>query len=501
MSTKEKCGSLSVLIASLWFELRVPIHRKVSIRSERRGSVRRKMERRSESGGEATPAPSAISAANSRTITRSAVVGWILYDLANTIFSMGVVSLNFPLWIRETVGPGKADARTGLLTAISMGLIFFASPLLGAMTDRARRRMPFLIGSTLICVCFTGLLGRLGFFWTAVFFIIANIAYQAGTQFYDAMLPEVSTEDNRGRIGGIGVGIGYFGSYIAVGLGLWLTKDKPLLFLSIAIAFLVFSIPCFLFVKERGNPKPRPINFEMIRNSTDHTWQTLRASRAYPGLLRFLIGRVFYTDPINTVITFMSLYTVNVAVASGLTQGGGEKRANIILMFAITFAILGGFFWGWLADKHGPKRTLNHVLRCWMAIFLGAASVGLFALPIWTMYAVAASAGFCLGGVWAADRPYMLRLTPPDRIGEFYGLYGMVGRFSAVTGPLIWALVTSVAIQQFHFEPVRAQGVAILVLLLLMFVSYWILQPVSDDRRDWDSAADETAVRASSQLS
>src|SRR6185436_8115200 len=169
------------------------------------------------------------------------------------------------------------------------------------------------------------------------------------------MLPEVSTEQNRGRIGGIGVGVGYLGSYIALGLGLWLkTDNKPLLFLAIGVAFLTFSIPCFIFVKERGNPNPRPIDFEMIRNSTNQTVQTFRSSRQYPGLLRFLIGRIFYTDPINTVISFMSLYTVNVAVASGLSQVGGEKRAQVILGFAITFAIIGGFFWGWLTDKHGP---------------------------------------------------------------------------------------------------------------------------------------------------
>src|SRR5438552_18369049 len=87
-----------------------------------------------------------------------AVVSWVLYDLANTIFSMGVISLNFPLWIRDAVGPEKADSRSGLIMAISMTLIFFASPLLGAMTDRARRRMPFLIASTVIPVVFTALL-------------------------------------------------------------------------------------------------------------------------------------------------------------------------------------------------------------------------------------------------------------------------------------------------------------------------------------------------------
>src|SRR3954470_24769695 len=236
-------------------------------------------------------------------VTQKAVVGWVLYDLANTIFSMGVVSLYFSLYIRDQVGALKADSVYGIITAVSMGIIFLVSPLLGAMTDRAPRRMPFLITSTLICVGFTALLARAGFWATAVCFVLANVAYQAGTQFYDAMLPEVSNDDNRGKIGGIGVGVGYLGSYIAVGLGLWLhTEDKPRLFLAIAAAFLVFAIPCFLWVKERGNPRPRPIDWPMVRDSTSQTLRTLRSGRQYPGLVRFLVGRVFYTDSINTVI-------------------------------------------------------------------------------------------------------------------------------------------------------------------------------------------------------
>jgi MFS transporter, UMF1 family len=166
-----------------------------------------------------------------RAAPRSAVAGWVLYDLANTIFSMGVVSLFFPLFVRDSVGAQRVDTIYGIISAISMGLIFVVSPLLGAMTDRARRRMPFLIVSTIVCVIFTALLARTGFVLSAIFFIIANIAYQAGLQFYDALLPQVSTEENRGKIGGIGVGIGYLGSYIAVGMGLYFGADnKPLLF-------------------------------------------------------------------------------------------------------------------------------------------------------------------------------------------------------------------------------------------------------------------------------
>ena len=110
-----------------------------------------------------------------------------------------------------------------------------------------------------------------------------------------------------------------------------------------------------------------------------------------------------------------------------------------------------------------------------------------------TLYAVACSAGVALGGVWAADRPYMLRLTPPDRIGEFYGLYGMVGRFSAITGPLIWAIVTRLTIGMLGLPPHVGQGIGVLVLLALIAISYVILQPVSDAPRAWSTRSSSPA--------
>ena len=432
------------------------------------------------------------------------MVSWVLYDLANTIFSMGVVSVYFSTWVRDQVGALRADSVYGVITAISMGLIFFASPILGAMTDRARRRMPFLVVSTVICVFFTALLARGGFYATALCFTIANVAYQAGLQFYDAMLPEVSHEGNRGKISGIGVGVGYLGSYIAVGLGMdavFGSSDKPFLFTMIALFFLLFALPCFFFVKERGNPNPREVfSLSMLRESTNETVRTIRSGQQYPGLVRFLVGRIFYTDPINTVISIMMLYTINVAEHTGLTHEQGEGTGKLIMMTAISFAVVGGFAWGWIVDRVGPKRTLNYVLYLWVGVFLLAAAVGIFGLPIVTLYAVACSAGVALGGVWAADRPYMLRLTPPTRIGEFYGLYGMVGRFSAITGPLIWAIVTRLTINGLGLPPNVGQGIGVLVLLALIVVSYVILQPVTDQPRDWEGlTASETSARVAAR--
>ncbi len=422
-----------------------------------------------------------------RVIPTRAVASWILYDLANTIFSMGVVSLYFSLYVRDQVGAQRADRVYGLITAVSMGIIFIVSPLLGAMTDRARRRMPFLVWSTIICCACTALIARGPYLVSALLFVIANAAYQAGLQFYDALLPEVSTDENRGRIGGLGVGLGYLGSYIAVGIGLLLgTQDKPLLFTIIAVVFMVLAVPCFIFVKERGNPNPKPVfGLRMIQESTAQTMATLRGGKAYPGLLRFLVGRVFYTDAINTVISYMSLYTVNVAIGTGLSPTDGEQSAQLVLLSAITFAVVGGFAWGWLVDRIGPKRTLDLVLYLWIFTFSVAAAIGFMRLSTSWLFFVGAIAGIALGGVWAADRPYMLRLTPPDRVGEFYGLYGMVGRFSAVTGPLLWSATTYLAVERGGMHELTGQAIAIVTLLIMILLSYAILRGVTDQERNW----------------
>jgi UMF1 family MFS transporter len=438
-----------------------------------------------------------------RAVPRRAVVSWWLYDLANTIFSMGIVSLYFSLYVRAEVGVDRVDLVYGMVTAVSMGVIFFISPLLGAMTDRARRRMPFLVWSTLICVTCTALFARGPFAVTAVLFVIANAAYQAGLQFYDALLPEVSTPANRGRVGGIGVGLGYIGSYLAVGLGFLIAPDRRvLLFTLVALGFLFFALPCFFFVRERGNPNPRPIaSFAMVRDSMRETIRTLRSSQEYPGLLRFLIGRIFYTDAVNTVISVMSLYTVNVAISTGLTSEQGEAQARLILMSAITFAIAGGFVWGRIVDRQGPKRTLDYVLFLWMATFMLACSIGLFRLPIQALYVVSIMAGIAMGGIQAADRPYMLRLAPPHRIGEFYGLYGMVGRFASVFGPIIWGGTTYLVVDNSGLSALTGQALAIATLLVMVVIGYIVLRPVSDRTAfSIDAATDAAGVPAIGQL-
>lgn len=411
------------------------------------------------------------------------VVSWMLYDLANTIFSMNIVSLYFSLWVVNVMGGN--DASYGFATSISMAIIFIVSPFLGALTDQVPRRMPFLVASTLVCVSFTLLLGQGSLLVSLIFFVLANIGYQAGLQFYDALLPEVSTEENRGRIGGMGVGLGYLGSFIGVGTGLLLLRGVDALPLAAqsarymtvfqisAVLFLVFALPCFFFVRERQRLNRR-FSLTAVGAAVRQVSETLRSSRQHPDLIRFLIGRVFYTDAINTVIAFMGIYVTN-------EVGFSTQDSQLVLLLAIVFAVVGGFIWGGVVDRIGPRRTLHIVLWMWMGIFVLTAAIGYLNVPGIFFWPVPCLAGIALGGTWTADRPYMLRLTPPDRIGEFYGLYGMVGRFSAITGPFTWALIVDILDLGRPF--------AITTLLVGVVIAYIILRPVSDARRVWDSDA------------
>lgn len=443
----------------------------------------------------APPAPASPAAAPSvgpppRHITKLSVASWVLYDLANTVYSMNISSLYFSLWVREQVGMERADFVFPLTMAVAMGTIFLLSPILGALTDFSRRRVPFLMVSTLICVGLTALLGQ-GGEWRLAFsllcFVIATIAFNAGLQFYDALLPEVSTEQNRGWIGGIGIGIGYCGSFLGIGTGYYLTQvlklDLVYIFPASAALFILFAWPAFVFVRERGNPAAQPFTWGLLGQATRQVFHTFRHVRQYPGLARFLIGRVIYTDPLNTVIAIMGLYVTNLAVRAGRSEADASGVAQQILFVAVAFSVAGGFAWGRLVDSIGPKRTLQIVLVGWMGCLLAGAAMGFFGWPMPVFFVIACATGLCMGGTWAADRPLMLRLAPPRRIGEFYGLYGMVGRFSAITGPLMWSIVVGYLFR--HGDQAIGQAVGLLVMLVYMVVAFCVLWPLSDAPRAW----------------
>ncbi|HIC88068.1 MAG TPA: MFS transporter [Anaerolineae bacterium] len=404
-----------------------------------------------------------------RRLARLNIISWALYDLANTVFSMNIISLYFSLWVVNVMG--GTDADYGNANALSMLLMFLSAPILGALSDQVGRRMPFLVATSLLCVGFTAMLGVGSLTLSLLFFIIANYMFQAGLIFYDSLLPEVSTEENRGRIGGLGIGLGYMGSFIGVGSGLLLLDRVGYvgIFRLSALLFLVFAIPCFLFVREQPRTTTR-ITTRVVTGAVSQVARTVEHAREFPGLIRFLIGRIFYTDPVNTAVVFMGLYVTN-------EVGFSETQAQIVLLVAIVFAVVGGFAWGFVVDRIGPKHSLNLVLVLWMIVAAGLILMGLLDLPSILFWPIACLAGIALGGAWAADRPYMLRLSPPRYVGEFYGLYSMVGRFASITGPFLWGFIADTL--------GLGRPAAVASLLAMIVISFLILQGVDDRPRRW----------------
>ncbi len=240
-----------------------------------------------------------------------------------------------------------------MLASAAAVIVFIAAPVLGAVSDQASRRLPFLAVSTVLCITATFLLAQATAGVSFLLFVVAVVCFQAGLIFYDSLLPEVSTDANRGRIGGIGVGVGYIGSLLAYAIGTLLlpgsrrpSTDYAAVFRGIAIGFLVFAVPAFLFVRER--PRVAPPLSGGWRRWRSRSWRRRPGGRRYRGVLPFLVGRMFYADAANTLIVMVVLYATDVV---GMTDGGRPQVAIV----SIVAAIPAGIAWGRVVDRSAPS--------------------------------------------------------------------------------------------------------------------------------------------------
>ncbi len=411
-------------------------------------------------------------------------VSWALYDFANTIFSYAVVSYAFGLWLTDPARLGQAQGQLWQSIAIlgSVGLNALVSPILGAVSDRGGRRLPYLLVFTVLCIVPSAFIGAGSAALGIVLFVLANFGYQAALIYYDATLKTVSRPETRGGLSGFGVSIGYLGTIFIALLLLLLPLPLEGAFPLQAILFAVFAVPIFLAVRERGTPGYR-FRVADVTASWRQVARTIDDTRAVPGLGRFLLGRFFYSDAVNTVIVVMSVFAVR---AIGLT----EKEANLVLLLLTIVAVLASLGWGRLVDRIGPKRTLLIVLASWaVGLALGAASLSMpsFATSVAVFLVAGAILGSGLGGVQVADRVLMIRLSPHAQLGEFFGLYGLVGKASQVVGQLLYGLVVATFLATLGNA---AYQLAIATLFGTMLIGLWLVWPVSDH---W-AGADEPAA-------
>jgi UMF1 family MFS transporter len=394
-------------------------------------------------------------------VKRGPLVAWALYDFANTTFSLNVVSRYLPLLVVEDLH-GR-DLDVSIAYSASMIAVALAAPLLGAVSDFSGRRIPYLALTTALSVAATALmaLGR-PLPLVLVLFAVANFFYQVALVVYDALLANVSDESTRGFASGLGVGLGYGGTILSLYTVAPIAErwGKPAAFPATAVLFALFALPCLLLVRDhpRG-PLWRP---GLAGETVARVRRTFRRLGTIPGLGRFLIAHFLYTDAVNTVVLFMAVYA---------TKVGGFTSPEVTHLLAIStvFAIVGAFAAGPLVDRIGARRALYAALALW-TVALGLALVadrGLF-------FVVGGCTGAALGALWSADRVLMFRLSPPASLGELYGIYGMVGRFAAITGPLVWGLVVY-ALEDTGTFAYRA---AIGSLLVMLLAGAWVLRRV-----------------------
>ena len=400
---------------------------------------------------------------NHRKVARA---GWALYDLADTIWSYAIFSRAISLFLVDKLGDGPGNLWLGLSVALSVGVNALVSPFLGAVSDRYGRRLPFLLGFTLGACLPAMLIPFVPVPLGILLFCVAMFSYQSCLIYYDATLQLVSTPENRGRIASLSTGVGYMGTVLIALLLLVSDMSVERTFVVAPILFLVFAAPTFILLKE--DPSRRRRDADPLGAAWSQTWRTIRSLDQYPGLGRFLASRFFYTDALNTSVTIMTIFAVK---AVGFT----ETEANIVLLVLTLSAIVSSFIWGRLVDRNGPKRTLFSVLALWaVALIVGAVLIS----PVPFLIAgLAIGAGF--SGLHVSDRVLMYRLSPPERLGEFYGLYGLVGKGSQVIGNLFWGVVLFVT---FDTLGKGAYQLGIFTLLIAMLIGLFLLYPVPEKR-------------------
>lgn len=395
------------------------------------------------------------------------IFSWSMYDFANTIFAMNVITLYFALWV--TIDKKGEDILYSLALSISMLVAALTSPVLGAISDRINRRMPFLIIFTVICCLFTSLIGIVNqLIWGLIFFAVANYCFQTADIFYNSLLPKVSENKNIGRISGYGTSLGYCGTIVGLLLvsPFALKWGRHAAFIPTSFFFLLFALPCFLFVKDnpsknkmRGRLKFSEIvvaAFSKIKNTILHI-------RKYRALFIFLLAIFISFNAINTIFIFMSVYTKKII-------GFSDHEIIIFYIVSSAFAIMGAFFAGFITDKLGAKRTLTGTLLLWcIAIF--AAIVSSNTLIFWF---IGPAVGISLGSTWTSARALAVDLSPPDMVGEVFGFYGLVGKTASIIGPLIWGL----SIWAFRFIGIVKYRVGVAILLLFLILGLIILQRV-----------------------
>lgn len=365
------------------------------------------------------------------------IISWCLFDFANSSFSAVIASVIFPVYFTSYIAGnehGLGDLWWGRAISLSMFVVVITSPFLGGIADFSGIRKRFLILYTVICITSVASLSLLkkGMIIEGFFLItVANIGMEGGLVFYNSFLPEITPREYQGRVSSWGYGIGYLGSISSLLLSIPLINSGNINFtwIMVSLFFMIFSIPAFLYLPadEKKGLRVSSAAKEGLR----FTIRGLKKIWSQRETRKFLIAYLIYEDGVNTVIVFSSIFA---ATTLGFTD---RELINLYILVQIT-ALIGAFMMAKPIDYVGPKKIVSISLIMWttvsfLAFFISEKSY---------FWIIAIIAGLGLGTIQAASRALYTQFIPLGNETEYFGVYAMIGKSSAIIGPLLFGYIS-----------------------------------------------------------
>ena len=396
---------------------------------------------------------------------RRTIFGWAMYDWANSAYITAGAGVLLPILFTDTIVPENGIEIVGrtftgeALWAIAVGVgalvLFLVMPVLGAIADFSNRKKRLLqvfayIGSAATVAVVFASTGDVAL--TLVLFFVAHTGFVAGNVMYNGFLPEISTDDTIDRVSARGFAFGYLGGGLQLVLAAALIVFHDQLGLSettaqrlgIAMAGLwwaAFGAFSFTRLGDWGSAGTIPERYESMANwaaltrlGFSRTLATTRQIGRHKHLLLFVVAFILYNDGVQTVIAMTSAYASQTLELSTTT---------ILTMFLLVqfVAFPGALLVARFADRVGTKRAISMTLVVWVLVAIGA-----FLLPVGAaapFYALGVVTGFVLGGVQALSRSLYGSMIPEEASAEFFGFFAVFSRFSAIWGPLLFALIAT----------------------------------------------------------
>ena len=384
-------------------------------------------------------------------IINKEVLSWALYDWANSAFATTVMAGFFPIffksyWAGELSGP-ESSAWLGTANSISGLAIVCIAPFLGALADITNKKKLFLGLFAFLGIITTGSLFFIaqGMWLTAMsVYIFACIGFSGGNVFYDSLLINVSSTDNRNRVSALGYSLGYLGGGFLFVLNVAMYQSPEFFglksiteavlfsFLSVSVWWGFFSIPILKYVKENSSDKIEIKITYLITQSFQRVLSTFKDIRKYKTLSLFLLAYWLYMDGVDTIVRMALAYGADI----------GLEASDMILALIITQFV--GFpatiLYGILGDRFGLKLMLSIGIIGYIFVTI----FSIFITNISGFYFLAFTIGLFQGGVQSISRTIFSQLIPAEKSAEFFGFYNLVGKSAVVLGPILvgWVAYT-----------------------------------------------------------